>query len=142
MYFGVKNLIVQNKKEIIMSGWTYITKTPRYTIHADYAEYKKLCADVKTAARKFKLAKKKLSGHDAGCVTTYACMVPDFKYDNIIFARIGHGNCMRFNCEKPCDTYVCPYYQNNVRYFEAKHVYRALVKQRKIYWAQKFANCR
>lgn len=125
-----------------MSIWTYITKTPKYIIRADWDEYKYLGKCVNMARRQCDIARAGLNQGNNGCVYVRFYDVPDFGRDTDGGRRAERETCDNFQYTAPCRNKDCPYYEKNVEYFSAMHLHRALVKQRKIFWVQKFANCR
>lgn len=57
---------------------------------------------------------------------------------NLSRASFTDVGCTRY----PCKDIYCKYYEVNRNYGETLHMMHMLEKQRKIYWVQKFANCR
>lgn len=137
-----------------MSLWKYIISTPKQAIYADYKKYKDLCNDINNAKinclnLKISLVidlayetDKDLLKKQNGCIIIKSFEKPDAvqKLPGII--SVFSNNCEFFNETRCCDKETCSFYNKNAEYFKAKRACRALEKQKRIYWKQKFTNAR
>ena len=108
-----------------MSVVSYVLKTPGRDICRDIEQYRKLSGYVKFVRKE--------------CAKKWRAL--EYDNDACISAQTGDV-CARFCYDSVCKLTVCKYYDLNADYFNTLHECRAAEKQRKIYWTQKFANCR
>lgn len=126
-----------------MSVVSYVLKTSVRDIRSDVNQYNQLRARVKFMRKETVKALRNLSRVDnEACIGTRSSCASDAGFRPRSLIRITNGVCYYFDPHSVCKMTVCKYHDLNADYFKALHEYRAVEKQRKIYWTQKFANCK